>query len=333
MKEMKVEILTIGTKKGNKYGECNVFLLFVYGKLDYSIVIDSCEEDLDILTKKVINEYGIKNFDIICWTHPHDDHSYGMLKLLQEYSNKHTKIVIPSELGRIAKCMTKDCKKIYDYTELKTLRRQTYNGEVVGVSKNNRVTKKFFEGKKKIKFIIKALAPITHRVKTEELNCKYDKNLTCYHQFNEFSVVLFIRLGQFRFLFTADVTNGTIKKFRLSDNNEYRQFKNILFLKIPHHGSLKSNALLNKFNTATCENMICVTTAFQIGNVMLPNKGILDAYAKLGNVYCTSGLYSRNKTYGIVKSIFKFGYDGEKLNIEDIECKTEGDACKYETVF
>ena len=69
---------------------------------------------------------------------------------------------------------------------------------------------------------------------------------------------------------------------------------------------MESNALLNKFNTATCENMICVTTAFQIGNVMLPNKGILDEYAKLGNVYCTSGLYSRNKTYGIVKSIFEF---------------------------
>ena len=327
---MKVEILTIGTTKDNKYGECNVFLLFIDGKLSYSIVIDSCEEDLDILTKKVINKYCIKNFDIICWTHPHDDHSYGMLKLLKEYSNKNTKIVIPSELGRIAKCMTKDCKKIHDYTELKTLRRQTYGGEVKGVSKDNRVTKKYFEGKK-IKFIIKALAPISHRVKTEGLNCKYDKNLKCYHQFNEFSVVLFIRLGQFRFLFTADVTNETIKKFRLSDNNEYRQFKNILFLKIPHHGSLGSNALLNKFNRATCKNMICVTTAFQIGDIMLPNKKILDEYAKLGKVYCTSGLYSREKTYGIVKSIFDFDYDGKNLNIEDIECKTEGDAVKYET--
>ena len=65
MKEMKVEILTIGTIKNNKYGECNVFLLFIDGKLSYSIVIDSCEEDLDILTKKVINEYNIKYFDII----------------------------------------------------------------------------------------------------------------------------------------------------------------------------------------------------------------------------------------------------------------------------
>ncbi len=41
--------------------------------------------------------------------------------------------------------------------------------------------------------------------------------------------------------------------------------------------------------------------------------------------------HSREKTYGIVKSIFDFDYDGKNLNIEDIECKTEGDAVKYET--
>ena len=45
MKEMKVEILTIGAKKDKEYGECNVFLLFADGKLEYSVVIDSCEED------------------------------------------------------------------------------------------------------------------------------------------------------------------------------------------------------------------------------------------------------------------------------------------------
>ena len=36
------------------------------------------------------------------------------------------------------------------------------------------------------------------------------------------------------------------------------------------------------------------------------------------------------ETSGIVKSIFEFNYDGKNLNIKDITCKTEGDACKYE---
>ena len=53
MKKMTVKIFTIGTNKGNEYGECNVFLLFVDENLEYSIVIDSCDENLTTLTEKV----------------------------------------------------------------------------------------------------------------------------------------------------------------------------------------------------------------------------------------------------------------------------------------
>ena len=84
--------------------------------------------------------------------------------------------------------------------------------------------------------------------------------------------------------------------------------------------------------------MICVATTFKSGDVILPENGVLEAYSNLGDVYCTSNLYSENtENYGIVKSIFKFDCDGKHFSLaksttEDPNptCETYGNACKYD---
>ena len=122
----KVKIYTIG-KDAN--GESNLFLFLVDDKVKYSIVIDSCEEDIKILKDIIEGEYGIEAFDMICWTHPHLDHSKGLLNLLRNYSNKGTKIVIPAELHIVKNCMRTEPRNIFNYIQKITKRNSIKYGE------------------------------------------------------------------------------------------------------------------------------------------------------------------------------------------------------------
>ena len=100
-----VKIIVIGY---GCYGESTLILLMDGETVFYSIVIDSFHyiEDRTIIkpyinmTANVLNDYHVERLDILCWTHPHDDHSKGFPRLISRYCDGETKVVFPMYLQR-----------------------------------------------------------------------------------------------------------------------------------------------------------------------------------------------------------------------------------------
>ena len=249
-------------------------------------------------------EYGIKAFDIICWTHPHLDHSKGLLSLLKNYSNEETKIVLPAELHIVKDCMKTESRNIFNYIQKITKRNSIKHGECNVVTEGKILEYFELRGKEKIVFRIISLSPISTRVLNMANICKQKTVGKCSHNFNEYSVALIVEINGYWFLFAGDMENSTIteiaKKYLLD---------NVVFVKIPHHGSDTSNKLVELFDKKTCKDMVCATTALiKKGEFnKLPNNDVLKRYkGAFGEVLCTSKSYiekrSSKGTFGIIES-------------------------------
>ena len=63
-------------------GESIVVLFHDAGKEEkepvFSFVVDSYKKDDLFLTKKILDDNEVKGLDIVCWTHPHRDHTPGI---------------------------------------------------------------------------------------------------------------------------------------------------------------------------------------------------------------------------------------------------------------
>ena len=310
--QIKVEVFTIG-KDAN--GEANILLFFIDDILQYSIVIDCCENDINIIKEKIFDVYDIKRVDMICWTHPHLDHSKGILTLLKNYSDKKTKIIFPSELEIVYKCMNSEARKIYNYVAKNTEKNRIDKGIYRNATQNTYVQN---NGINNFDFKIMSLSPIPRRVLNMKNNCKHDIEKKCRHNFNEYSIALIVEINKCFFLFTGDIENGTIEEIE-----KYIKLDNVLFSKIPHHGSSTSTNLLQIYDFDTCKSMICTTTALLKKNKfnILPNNDVLDEYKKLfGNVFCTSCAYINKKVtkgnFGIINSQFKIPLNPEMNEVK-----------------
>lgn len=324
---VKVEIYTIGRDAN---GESNILLFMIDDKIEYSIVIDCCENDLKIIKEKIIDKYKIEKFDMICWTHPHIDHSKGILRILKEYCGEQTKVILPSELEIVYKCMNSEGRKIYDYVTKMTEKNKTDKGIYKNATQNTELEYIVYSqknGLSEIELKIDSLAPIPRRVLNMKNNCKHELGENCRHNFNEYSIALIIEINKCFFLFTGDIENGAIQEIE-----KYVKLDNVLFSKIPHHGSETSKELLKIYDIETCQSMICTTTALLKKNRfnVLPNNNVLQEYKNLfGNVFCTSASYINRKSskdnYGIINSEFEIPLN-VKMNKVKSKIYLEGDS-------
>lgn len=325
--QIKVEIYTIG-KDAN--GESNILLFFIDNIIEYSVIIDCCENDIKIIKEKIIDKYSINRFDMICWTHPHLDHSKGMLKLLKEFADNNTKIVLPSELEIVYKCMNSEARNIYKYVTTITEKNRTDKGIYRNATQNTELEYITFDrmnGVDDIKFKITSLSPIPRRILNMKNNCKHEIGEKCSHNLNEYSIALIVEVNKCFFLFTGDIENESIKEIE-----KELKLNNVLFTKIPHHGSNTSNDLIDIYDIDTCKSMICTTTTLLKKNRfnILPNNEVLAEYKNLfGDVFCTSSSYINGKAtqgnFGIIRSEFKIPLNTQ-INAVKSSIYLEGDA-------
>lgn len=325
--QIKVEIFTVG-KEAN--GESNILLFFIDDTIEYSIIIDCCENDIKIIKEKILDKYNIKTFNMICWTHPHLDHSRGILTLLKNYSDENTKIILPSELEIVYKCMNSEAKNIYKYVTEITEKNKTNKGIYRNATQNTEleyITYERMNGINNIEFKIISLSPIPRRILNMKNNCKHDIGQKCSHNFNDYSIALIIEINECFFLFTGDIESETIKEIE-----KEVKLNNVLFSKIPHHGSNTSKNLIEIYDLDSCKSMICTTTALLKKNRfnILPNNDVLEDYKNLfGDVFCTSSSYINQRitqgNFGIIKSEFKIPLN-PKFNAVKSNVYLDGDA-------
>lgn len=275
-------------------GESIVCCLYTDSTLSpflFTSVIDCYRSRQFNYTIDLLDRLGIKKLDLLCWTHPDEDHSLGIDELLQNYTNRDTTVAIPTSLlenkerlGNVSS--QKYCEMIQKRLKARKPEKKLYlqytcnNTEVYIRNYLSSVQDKEY------RLRIKALAPDSVLV-ANLLNRKRVNN-------NVFSIVLCVQFANLNILFTGDVENATIQNVKGYWNLPDNLPDNFHYIKIPHHGSSSSSALIDflevQKNPDFIGNVACSTVFVK---AKIPEKKILERYENIvEKVICTSDIIS-----------------------------------------
>ena len=268
-------------------GESIIFTLESSNTIIYSGVIDCYEQGSINRTIDKLGELGIEELDIICWTHPHEDHTVGMGKLIDQFSSAKTTIVYPMYLCDIKDNLSAEMlvvtQKINDIST--SMKRNKPNLEPV-CNVNIIDEKQIIFGDQQKYFSIKSLTPIGNTMEKRF-------NTNSMSDINDLSVSLLIDIGGYKFFFGGDIEDSAIKKiksFAIPDSG-------VSFLKIPHHASDSSTSLLDWFK----ENRVDICCTTESKRHRLPKKNVLDEYKKVTDLLISTGEHNQRKyNYGII---------------------------------
>lgn len=247
-------------------GESIVFILYGDNQIIYSCVVDSFVQNNQVVPKVLLSNLGIDKITDLFWTHPHDDHSNGLLELIQHFTPQS--IFIPTELQKLPENNNSVSAKILEsINEYKGYdRRFQYQPRVRGLAANMYLyNERLSVGEYSVPFELFAVAPCSGKVRKNAV----DEN---YSTLNDYSIVLELIVGDFSILLTGDVQNRMIS-FMAEELSMTIPTPNIL--KIPHHGSKDSTDIVNLFSGDWLTD-IAVTTAKRSSD--LPRDEALQCY-------------------------------------------------------
>lgn len=288
------------------YGESTLVLLMNSDVVFYSMVIDSYHYKSDKIkhgpyinkTIDLLRHYHVERIDVLCWTHPHDDHSRGIPRLIKKYCDDDTKVLYPMYLQNnqtdIVKYGTTSKQNIDYILEKNKLHKILATPIGVAVKGEDNIDefnlRDYYSSEITARVRIDALTPISS-VLTEYVN-----GSLCNDP-NELSISFVVDVNGYAMYFGGDTKS---KHINLSKTLKMARCR---FVKIPHHASPTAADLTNYLPHEL--DAVC-TTVFKWGKSKLPDQKILDRYRNYN-----SEMYSTNKDmrnlhqYGIVE------YDGD----------------------
>ena len=261
--ELVCEIFILGHPS---QGESIIFILYGDQEIIYSCVVDSFVQNNNVVPKDLLINLKVDKITDLFWTHPHDDHSDGLLELIKEFTPRS--VYIPAELQQLPEDVNNisanvlkhiNAYKSYD-------RRYKYQPQVRGLAANMYLYNEFLSvGQYSVPFQLFAVAPCSGKVRKNAVDGNYST-------LNDYSVVLELIIGDFSVFLTGDVQNRMIE-FMNEELSMSIPTPNIL--KIPHHGSKDSTRITDLFED-DCITDIAVTTAKQSSR--LPREEALQHY-------------------------------------------------------
>ncbi len=293
--ELEFRIYTIGY---SRQGESVLTILCERDKIVYSVLTDSFQKQSKGIKKfnvldDIFENYSNPHIDAFVWTHPDLDHSVGIENTLDKYDpNRDAYIFLPSGLDRKDKYeISGKSKNAFDYLN----RHYFQNNHGMPISVVSKEERKIV--KLKIKEIVSGASvnvDLYFIAPSAELLLKRTANETTF-TINEMSIVYAINMNGRNFLFTGDFEGKNLGMMN-TDHMELLQF-----LKIPHHASSRSNAIINKLRMLNSSRMLQSVT--QKGAT--PDENELEEYLKLGELYVASDDTVNDYTYGYV--LFRYG--------------------------
>ena len=290
-----------------KQGE-SVIILFIDNKnkehpVKYSIVIDCYKYKNKNITDEILRRYSVKTLSMLCWTHPHIDHSQNIDALIKKYCKDSTQIILPEHFyNKPEDIITINNKKLKEAVDkifsLNRLKRKAVTLVSAAAGGYSEVKSINFSG-------IDGDLPVSINIVTpiSSILADYAKNDCRNIDKNELSISIIININEYYLYFGGDAINVHIDKINPFYLGKCR------FVKIPHHSSKTSTHLINylpqKIDTAC-------TTIFNTHD--LPNTNILNAYCSIGDVFAT-GKKSNNKyEYGIIE--YEYDFSKTEINID-----------------
>ena len=265
-----------------------------------TILIDCFELDGKNELENVFKQYNIdkKKFNVIIWTHPDLDHSVGFSRIVDNYTCADTLFILPEGFSPFYKSfLHKSMIKSWLAVAKNRWLKRKLNVERVNASNLREFPMSYQptyyedglgDG---IKFSIEMLTPFAGQVFKH-----LDHNST--HKGNHISISLLVRLGEISFYFGGDTENEAINMVDIN------KLHNVVFVKIPHHGSPSSLSLPVTLEKLKEQNLIPEITSVSSGyhrkNEDYPDEDVLTLYKDISsNVLLTERGNSIDK-YGIV---------------------------------
>jgi len=285
---VELRIYTIGY---SRQGETILLLLCQGDNILFSILTDCFQKHrkgvpyFDALDDIFAN-YKEPRIDAFIWTHPDLDHSVGIRNVLGKFDpTRECLVYIPATLDR--KLKYGNCKHANDAFEYLL---DTYGERVDAIGIMDRTEQKCIEASildlsSGLKIHIDGffLAPSSSLLLQRSYREKTFK-------MNDLSIVYSLSINGRNLLFTGDVEGTNIN--RLCNTH----LQNLIFHKIPHHGSNHSSQLSNKL--LALENFDVTQTVTQKGST--PNVKELAAYKNLGEIWVASDDTISTYNYGVV---------------------------------
>lgn len=306
--KMKIAVYHIGY---SSEGESSIFILYGEDKdIYYSMAIDCYEESQCNITDSILKEWGIaeKKLDMLIWTHPHDDHSAGLVQLVKKYcSAEKTKICTANIFGE-AERVSDVCRENIFFLGSLLQRKKAMNrinlhpmhcypdimDEIafLGYGKFDRM-------------VLKCIAPMPNIGGIQGINKTFDGNKICLGCVVKLEGIA----GEINLMFAGDVDNMTFEELAYDSDSEISAAYN--YIKIPHHGSEKGRKLMELLQKSG-DTSEYASTSVNLRN-HLPNRKVMSEYGKVvETLICTSDIVDYH--YG--KGVVYLDFDLEKKTIK-----------------
>lgn len=287
-----------------------------------SVLVDCFEKSNKNHFEDLFNEYGLKKnkLNYFIWTHPDEDHSIGIPKIIKNYIDKNSLIFIPyglswstMSIGNINK--RRALKEIFKFSDvvqsfisiIKCSKKRPSIVEPVSSSRYQLRTELYGDV---IKDNFNAECDFKIEILTPFRDMSFTKSVTNSSLLkNDLSISFNIVFGKYRFFFGGDAENDALRIVKEA------RWKDTVFVKIPHHGSESSNVLptiytsvLQNTKVSTPPLISAITTSFENNsNIQLPNTTVLDEYVKCSRgIYLTKSRASQVNNYGIWTLSYKY---------------------------
>lgn len=299
------------------YGESTVLLIMNDDEVYYSVVIDSyhyqpykgspfINKTIDILRH---NHVG--HLDVLCWTHPHDDHSKGLTTIMKKFCDDETTVLYPLyvednaanivNLKQVSKATVDKLLEINRSGKVRACPVGVIDGRYTNVDEFEIVNTFDDEDVRKVR--IDVITPISSMLTT------YVNDKKCEDP-NELSITLIVDIDGYGFYFGGDTTNEHI------DASNRKMMGKCRFIKVPHHASPTANHLPSLLKKEKVD-AIC-TSVFEWGKSHNPNPKVIKEYQTFfKDIYTTNKSLSKQK-HGIITYEYDFstGYPSCDVHID-----------------
>lgn len=254
--------------------------------------------------------------DAFIWTHPDEDHSLGVDKLLAQFDPEHkASIFLPTSLTRALLVNNKKNASLpcYDYLKKHYNRGINYKWKEVSLTDEEGIRFCYKrqvidrENTDMVTFRLGFMLPNGAIV-----NRRIDKSKMNSGEMNDLSLFCVAELNKVRYIFSGDLAEINIQFL----DEDY--LNNCRFVKIPHHGSKDPIKLVDKITPLLSSPTHSVTTVF--GDTH-PYDEVLKEYAKKFDAVFSTG--RGEHLYGLVDIFYSV------KDLDSYEIKLEGNAITH----
>ena len=312
IRDLEIRVFIIGYRKE---GEAIVVLFRDKEKnmVFYSLAIDCYSYKGNMkskrnLTDEILRKYKVKNLNVLCWTHPHMDHSKDLLKIFHKYCRISTRVIKPRYFNNkesdIISIKDKPTKRVVESLfKLNALNRNVEDS--ASAPKEGYTMREEFEifssDAQPKKVGLRILSPVDSIIE------QYFKEGRKLEDLNGISISMILDIDGYSMMFAGDTTNDHISLMK----KEY--LRDCHLVKTPHHTSRTGREMV--FHLAKDNLDTACTTLYGKSN---PVDFIVEEYKEKTDYFFSTGYKetSLQKTfYGVVEYIFDFESPNIHMNV------------------